>query len=54
MRRLTYHVDAVITGVEGEQIVANQISLLVEPLHLEYVAFFLYLLHFCFTFVFVE
>jgi len=43
----TYHVDAVVTGVEGEQVVSDQISLLVEPLSLEDETFFLDLLHPC-------
>ena len=42
---MTYHVNSVILGVEGEQVVSDQISLLVEPLDSEHKTFLLYLLH---------
>ena len=42
----TYHVDSAVTWVESEEVVADEVGLLVEPLHLEHVPFFLNLLHF--------
>ena len=41
----TYHINAVILGVEGKQIVSDQVSLLVEPLDGEDKSLLLNLLH---------
>ena len=42
------HVDTVISWIESEQIIPDQVRLLVVPVDIENVAFFLDLLHFSF------
>ena len=47
-RQGTYHVDLAILGVVGEQVLANEFGLLVEPLNFEYESFFSNALHWTF------
>ena len=41
----TYHVDAVVAGVERKQVAPDQVSLLVEPVSVENKPLLLHLLH---------
>ena len=41
----TYHIDTAVSRVEGQQVVSDEISLLVEPLSLEYKPVLLNLFH---------
>ena len=50
----TYHVDAVVAGVEREQVAPDQLGLLVEPVRVEHVSLLSHLLHVCVYFASLE
>lgn len=43
----TYHIDAVVAGVEREQVAPDQLGLLIEPVRVEHVSLLSHLLHVC-------
>ena len=44
---LTYHLNFLVLGEEGQEVVADEVGLLVVPVDVESVALFLNLLHGC-------